>query len=118
MIIFAISFVLRQFQELKAVQYAFNGIRAGVMALLCKALWGMYKKNKKNWKSFWKHMKRSNEGMNYIFTMTASGTCIYLAYMLIRRTIGDRLAEKWYYMLLKATVAYFLIPLPFLKQFQ
>ena len=51
-IIFALSFVLRQFQELKAVQYAFNGIRAGVMALLCKALWGMYKKNKKNWASY------------------------------------------------------------------
>ena len=51
-IIFAISFVLRQFQELKAVQYAFQGIRAGVMALLCKALWGMYKKNKKNWVSY------------------------------------------------------------------
>ena len=51
-IIFAISFVLRQFQTLKAVQYAFNGIRAGVMALLCKALWGMYKKNKKNWASY------------------------------------------------------------------
>ena len=51
-IIFAISFVLRQFQELKAVQYAFQGIRAGVMALLCKALWGMYKKNKKNWASY------------------------------------------------------------------
>ena len=51
-IIFAISFVLRQFQELKAVRYAFHGIRAGVLALLCKALWGMYKKNKKNWASY------------------------------------------------------------------
>ena len=51
-IIFAISFVLRQFQDLKAVQYAFNGIRAGVLALLCKALWGMYKKNQKNWASY------------------------------------------------------------------
>lgn len=51
-IIYAISFVLRQFQELKAVQYAFAGIRAGVLALLCKALWGMYKKNKKNWASY------------------------------------------------------------------
>ena len=51
-IIFAISFVLRQFQELEAVQYAFNGIRAGVLALLCKALWGMYKKNQKNWASY------------------------------------------------------------------
>ena len=51
-LILAISFVLRQFQALKAVQYAFHGIRAGVMALLCKALWGMYKKNKKNWASY------------------------------------------------------------------
>ena len=51
-IIYAISFVLRQFQELKAVQYAFHGIRAGVLALLCKALWGMYKKNQKNWVSY------------------------------------------------------------------
>lgn len=50
--IYAISFVLRQFQELKAVQYAFQGIRAGVLALLCKALWGMYKKNTKNWVSY------------------------------------------------------------------
>ena len=52
MVIFAISFVLREFQELKPVQYAFHGIRAGVLALLCKALWGMYKKNKKNWASY------------------------------------------------------------------
>ena len=51
-IILAISSVLRQFQELKAVQYAFQGIRAGVLALLCKALWGMYKKNTKNWASY------------------------------------------------------------------
>ena len=51
-LVYAISFVLRQFQELKAVQYAFQGIRAGVLALLCKALWGMYKKNTKNWVSY------------------------------------------------------------------
>ena len=43
-IIFAISFVLRQFSEMKAVKYAFWGIRAGVLALICKALWSMYKK--------------------------------------------------------------------------
>lgn len=43
-IIFAISFVLRQFSEIKAVKYAFWGIRAGVLALICKALWSMYKK--------------------------------------------------------------------------
>ena len=51
-IILAISFVLREFQALKAVQYAFNGIRAGVLALLFKALWSMYQKAPKNWVSF------------------------------------------------------------------
>lgn len=51
-IILAISYVLRQFQELKAVQYAFQGIRAGVLALLLKALWTMYQKTGKNWVSY------------------------------------------------------------------
>lgn len=43
-IILLISFVLREFQHIPAVQYAFNGIRAGVLALLIKALVSMYKK--------------------------------------------------------------------------
>ena len=51
-IILAISYVLQQFQELKAVQYAFNGIRAGVLALLFKALFTMYKKAPKGWVSY------------------------------------------------------------------
>ncbi len=51
-IILAISFVLRQFQQLKAVQYAFQGIRAGVLALLLKALWTMYRKAEKHWVSY------------------------------------------------------------------
>ena len=51
-IILAISGVLRQFQDLKAVQYAFNGIRAGVLALLFKALWTMYKKSPKGWVAY------------------------------------------------------------------
>ena len=42
-IIVAISYVLREFQENKAVRYAFFGIRAGVLALIVKALWSMYK---------------------------------------------------------------------------
>lgn len=42
-IILAISYVLRGLQNFKAVQYAFNGIRAGVLALIIKALWSMYK---------------------------------------------------------------------------
>ncbi len=47
-IILTISYVLRQFHHIKAVQYAFNGIRAGVLALIVKALWTMYKKAPKN----------------------------------------------------------------------
>ena len=47
-IILAISGILRQFQENVYVQYAFRGIRAGVLALIVKAMWGMYKKCKKN----------------------------------------------------------------------
>ena len=51
-IILAISGVLRQFQDLKVVRYAFNGIRAGVLALLFKALWTMYKKSPKGWVAY------------------------------------------------------------------
>lgn len=51
-IILAISFVLRQFQQLEVVRYAFNGIRAGVLALLIKSLWTMYKKSPKGWPSY------------------------------------------------------------------
>ena len=52
LIILGISYVLREFQEIRAVQYAFNGIRAGVLALLFKALWTMYKKSPKGWASY------------------------------------------------------------------
>ena len=51
-VILALSFVLQQFQEVLAVQYAFRGIRAGVMALLFKALWTMYKKSPKGWPAY------------------------------------------------------------------
>jgi len=48
MIILIISFVLEEFESLTVVKYAFEGIRAGVLALVCKALWTMYKKCQKN----------------------------------------------------------------------
>ncbi len=51
-VILAISYVLREFQQVRAVQYAFNGIRAGVLALLFKALWTMYKKSPKGWTAY------------------------------------------------------------------
>lgn len=51
-IILLLSYVLQQFQELKPVVYAFNGIRAGVLALLVKALWTMYTKSPKGWPAY------------------------------------------------------------------
>ncbi len=43
-IISVISLVIKQFEQLKFVQYAFMGIRAGVLALIIKAFINMYKK--------------------------------------------------------------------------
>ena len=51
-IILIISYILKEFQDIKAVQFAFNGIRAGVLALLIKALWSMYKKAPKGLVSY------------------------------------------------------------------
>lgn len=51
-IILLISFLLTGFADIPAVQYAFFGIRAGVLALLVKALWTMYKKNPKGLVSY------------------------------------------------------------------
>ena len=47
-IIYLISLFLRQFQEIKIIQYAFFGIRAGVLALLIKAVISMFRKMPKN----------------------------------------------------------------------
>lgn len=52
LVILAISFVLRQFQELAVVQYAFWGIRAGVLAMLLKSLWTMFQKSRKGWPGY------------------------------------------------------------------
>ena len=43
LIIAAVSLVLRQFENLKAVKLAFEGIRAGVLALIVRALVSMYR---------------------------------------------------------------------------
>ena len=51
-VILLLSFVLAQFQQVQAVQYAFNGIRVGVLALLVKALWTMYTKSPKGWVAY------------------------------------------------------------------
>ena len=43
LIISLISLILTQFQSIKAVNYAFMGIRAAVLALILKALWMMFR---------------------------------------------------------------------------
>lgn len=48
LIISLLSKVLGYFMEYEAVKFAFIGIRAGVIALIVKALWGMAKKCPKN----------------------------------------------------------------------
>lgn len=45
LILLLVSFVLRRFYDLQAVRYAFFGIRAGVLALILKAVWSMFRKN-------------------------------------------------------------------------
>lgn len=47
-IIYLISLFLRAFEQLEIVKYAFFGIRAGVLALLVKAVISMFKKCPKN----------------------------------------------------------------------
>lgn len=41
--ILLLSDLLRRVQNFRAVRYVFFGLRAGVLALLCKALWNMYR---------------------------------------------------------------------------
>lgn len=52
LIMLCVFFVLDQFQDKPAVQYAFMGIRACVLALVLKALLSMYKKCEKTWVAY------------------------------------------------------------------
>lgn len=52
LVISALSLVLREFRQIKTVQYAFTGIRAGVLALIIKAWLTLYKKAPKNLLSY------------------------------------------------------------------
>lgn len=46
-IITLLSYALEAFENLRAVRYAFFGVRAGVLALILKALWGMFQSSPK-----------------------------------------------------------------------
>ena len=49
LIIVAISYALEAFEHLRAVRYAFWGIRAGVLALILKALVTLFRQCRKDW---------------------------------------------------------------------
>lgn len=51
-IIFALSFVLRQFESLKVIQYAFWGVRVAVLSLVLSALVSMAKQCPRNVPSY------------------------------------------------------------------
>ena len=51
LVILAISYVFEAFRHIKAVEYAFWGIRAGVTALILKAFFTMFKQCRKDWLS-------------------------------------------------------------------
>ena len=63
--IFVIFHVLQTFRDAKAVQYAFNGIRVGVLVLMGKALLKMFKTNRKHALSY--------VLMGLAFLLTAAG---------------------------------------------
>lgn len=47
-IIFAISFILKQFEHLEVVKYTFHGIRAGVFVLILSACYSMFRACRKD----------------------------------------------------------------------
>lgn len=52
LIILVVSSLLREFEDAKILKYAFSGIKAGVLALIIKALYSMYKECPKNAMSY------------------------------------------------------------------
>lgn len=53
--------------------------------------------------------------MGYLLVMSFSGSMMAGGYMLIRGVMGGRISARLQYLLVKAAVLYYLVPLPFLK---
>lgn len=93
LIITAISYVLREFQSIKAVRYAFWGIRAGVLALILKALFSMYKASEKNvWfyiVAFSAFVLTAFLNVNVVFTIIGCAAAGLIFTLLIKRGAGE-----------------------------
>lgn len=90
-IISIISLVLREFSDIKAVQYAFNGIRAGVLALIIKALVSMYKKAPKGLFSYIlmgaSFVLAAFTDINVIFVIIGCGVAGLVSSLIIKRRV-------------------------------
>lgn len=53
--------------------------------------------------------------MEYLLVMALSGSTMTCVYLLVHRIVRERLSARAYYLLARAAVLYYLIPLPFLK---
>lgn len=54
--------------------------------------------------------------MEYLLMMTASGSTMTACCWILRRLLRGKISANYYYLLAKAAVLYYLIPLPFLKR--
>ncbi len=92
-IISIISLVLREFSDIKAVQYAFNGIRAGVLALIIKALVSMYKKAPKGLFSYIlmgaSFVLAAFTEINVIFVIIGCGVAGLINSLIIKRRVKE-----------------------------
>lgn len=88
-IITVISFVLQQFQTFKPVQYAFWGIRAGVLALIVKALWSMFRQCPKTWLSYciaaWAFIAAAFLPVNIIVVIISCALLGLFSYSIVNR---------------------------------
>lgn len=53
--------------------------------------------------------------MEYILVMTLSGSTMTIIYLLAKYLLRDRISARLHYLIAKAAVLYYLVPLPFLK---
>lgn len=54
--------------------------------------------------------------MEYLLVMSFSGSTMTAIYLLLRSLLRDRISAGLYYLLTKAALLYYLVPLPFLKR--
>lgn len=55
--------------------------------------------------------------MNIVLTMSLSGSVSFLFFLLLRYGLGKKIGGRWQYLLMRITILYYLVPLPFLKKF-